>query len=70
MLAVDTDQSAQAHGLVFQISEDAYANGDATFTVSVDGKEIGGIHSDRQSCRRSKQSVTLKRLRAGHPPSR
>ena len=36
--------------LVFQISEDAYANGDgisdakgdATFTVSVDGKQIGG----------------------------
>ncbi len=53
-----------ADSLVLQVSEDAYANGDgisdATFTVSVDGKQIGGTftavasHADGQE-----QTVTL-----------
>ena len=54
--------------LVFQISEDAYANGDgtsdakgdATFTVSVDGKQIGGTFTAAAShAAHQEQTVTL-----------
>ena len=54
--------------LVFQISEDAYANGDgtsdakgdATFTVSVDGKQIGGTFTAAAShAAGQEQTVTL-----------
>ena len=54
--------------LVFQISEDAYANGDgtsdakgdATFTVSADGKQIGGTFTAAAShATHQKQTVTL-----------
>ena len=54
--------------LLFQISEDAYANGDgtsdakgdATFTVSVDGKQIGGTFTALAShATGQEQAVTL-----------
>ena len=54
--------------LVFKISEDAYANGDgtsdakgdATFTVSVDGKQIGGTFTAAAShATHQEQTVTL-----------
>ena len=60
-----TGAAAPATGLVVNVSEDAW-NGDAQFTVTVDGKQVGGTYSATAShASGATQAVSVGTLAAG-----